>query len=281
MPPLCQHTDLPEIRAILNRQRHFAIFPLFNLRLHGLVDLTAASNPDHAMYVWQLADGVLCQTFGGMIMPVSPAATVQDYEGISLPRPPIGILGEERQVKIAREGLGLTDQACRLEKDEPHFHLALGDLKMPQLDGLSLRRPDQTDRDLLVSWRTAYNVEALGAAPDVARDEAAESIDRYLKTGSHRILMSGETPVSFAGWNALVDNVVQIGGVYTPPELRGQGYGRTGVALLLAELSKSTCTDAILFAANEPAARAYRALGFQRIGTFSLVLFNTNQGGRA
>jgi predicted GNAT family acetyltransferase len=58
-------------------------------------------------------------------------------------------------------------------------------------------------------------------------------------------------------------DVVQVGGVYTPPALRGKGHARLALALHLAEARGKGVGRAILYAFSEPAARAYRAIGFQ------------------
>jgi predicted GNAT family acetyltransferase len=80
-----------------------------------------------------------------------------------------------------------------------------------------------------------------------------------------------------AGFNARLPDMVQVGGVYTPPEARGRGYARTAVALCLRAARERGVRRAILFTGedNIPAIRAYRALGFERIGDFAIVLLST------
>ena len=51
---------------------------------------------------------------------------------------------------------------------------------------------------------------------------------------------------------------------------------RRAVALHLQEARDKGATRAILFAANEAAARAYESIGFERNGTFSLMMFLAN-----
>ena len=70
--------------------------------------------------------------------------------------------------------------------------------------------------------------------------------------------------------NARLPDMVQIGGVYTPPEQRGRGHARTAVALHLAALRAAGVDTAILFASGPAACRAYEAIGFERIGTYAL-----------
>jgi predicted GNAT family acetyltransferase len=78
-----------------------------------------------------------------------------------------------------------------------------------------------------------------------------------------------------AGFNATLPEIVQIGGVYTPAALRGKGYARRAVALHLAEARAAGVARAVLFAANDAAARAYQAIGFRRADPFTLFLLAT------
>jgi predicted GNAT family acetyltransferase len=66
------------------------------------------------------------------------------------------------------------------------------------------------------------------------------------------------------------------GGVYTPPKLRGRGYGRAVVAGSLCDARKQGSRRSVLFTrgTNVAAQRAYRALGYEVLGDFALVLFD-------
>ena len=68
--------------------------------------------------------------------------------------------------------------------------------------------------------------------------------------------------------------MVQVGGVYTPPDLRGRGHARRALALHLAA---SGAERATLFSASAMAARAYRAVGFRQIGDWTLLLLRDTE----
>jgi ribosomal protein S18 acetylase RimI-like enzyme len=74
-----------------------------------------------------------------------------------------------------------------------------------------------------------------------------------------------------------IREAVQIGGVYTPPALRGQGYARAVVAASLLAARSQGAHLATLFTGvqNLAAQRAYEALGFQVVGDYRLVTFRT------
>jgi predicted GNAT family acetyltransferase len=110
--------------------------------------------------------------------------------------------------------------------------------------------------------------------PKIARELTEQHTAIYLERDSHRLLYEGDRPVSRTGINAQVGDVVQIGGVYTPPQLRGQGYARRAVAYHLDELRQKGVKEAVLFAASDKAAQAYRAIGCKPAGRFAVVVYD-------
>jgi predicted GNAT family acetyltransferase len=82
-------------------------------------------------------------------------------------------------------------------------------------------------------------------------------------------------PVAFTGFNAALPDVVQVGGVYTPPFGRARGFARAAVAGSLLHARDRGAVRAVLFTDvdNAPAQRAYRALGFEPVGDWGLVRF--------
>ena len=79
-------------------------------------------------------------------------------------------------------------------------------------------------------------------------------------------------PVAKAGTNALTDRWAQLGGVFTRPGYRGQGYQKRLLADLLARLADQG-RGACLFVktANLPALGLYRSLGFSPLGNFTII----------
>jgi predicted GNAT family acetyltransferase len=105
---------------------------------------------------------------------------------------------------------------------------------------------------------------------EASRDDVVLHHDR----GTDWLLLSNGTPVSYSVFNAVLPDIVQIGGVWTPPELRGHGYARCVVAGSLLAARAQGVERAVLFAdpVNEAARRAYRSLGFRVVGDYGLVL---------
>ena len=123
----------------------------------------------------------------------------------------------------------------------------------------------------------AYVIEALHGEEGPAAEEARRRYENAVAGDTYAVLCAGETPVALTGFNARLPEAVQVGGVYTPPALRGQGHARRAVALHLAQAFAQGARRAILFARDPAAIAAYRAIGFRPRGAFSLCIFRDRQ----
>jgi predicted GNAT family acetyltransferase len=72
---------------------------------------------------------------------------------------------------------------------------------------------------------------------------------------------------------SLSESAGQLGGIYTPPDLRGRGYAKAAVAGSLMAARDRGASRAVLFTNNPSAARSYEAVGFKRLGGYGLALF--------
>ena len=87
------------------------------------------------------------------------------------------------------------------------------------------REATQEDLPLLVDWLRAFEAEALPEeAPHV---DLKEMVGRRLKRKDAGFALwdDASRPVSLCGYGGRTPHGTRIGPVYTPPELRGRGYG--------------------------------------------------------
>jgi RimJ/RimL family protein N-acetyltransferase len=267
--------NLPGLTALLRRHEQTSMFPLSNLHEGGL----DGPGP-HGMAVWLAGtgEGMVGVTRAGMVLPQWPGAA--DWRAL---RPALagrdlaGVLGPAGQVRPLISALGLQTAPRRHDADEPGFVLDLSALAVPPTDGDQLSLPDAAPLDLLAQWRAAYLAEVFATPPEEAARTALADAVRWQEQGSHRVLWRDAQPVAICGFNATPPDVVQVGGVYVPPDLRNRGLARRAVALLLAEARAQGVLRAVLFAASDAAARAYRAIGFQPADPMGLVLFDGQQ----
>jgi GNAT superfamily N-acetyltransferase len=263
--------DRPEIEAFLKARAVTSMFPLSNLARHGM-------DGDHArsMSFWvdEGAAGitdVIARTREGMILPSCDGAPWQDAARLLAGREAIGVIGARAQARPLIAALGLGGVATELDEDEPHFALSLADLIVPDGPG-ALVPMSRVDRALMVDWRRLYCEEVLGAPAATSRQRAEADIASYLEADSHRVLVGPDGPICATGFNAATPDIVQIGGVYTPKDLRGRGYARRAVALHLAEAREAGVASATLFASGASAVAAYEAIGFRRIGDWTIFI---------
>ncbi|HEU5059432.1 MAG TPA: GNAT family N-acetyltransferase, partial [Kofleriaceae bacterium] len=111
--------------------------------------------------------------------------------------------------------------------------------------------------------------------------EARETIEREVERGALWVLRRAGKPVAMTALNARLPECVQVGGVFTPPELRGRGYGGAVVAGQLVDVRAAGARRAVLFTEteNRAARRAYERIGFVRVGDYGLVMFAAPIGG--
>jgi GNAT superfamily N-acetyltransferase len=263
--------DRAEIEAFLTACAEHAMFPLSNLRKHGMT-----GGHTYAVSFWiirrfgQISD-LLCQTDGGMVMPILPSLDFFAASKALKGRGVAGIVGPTKWARGVQNATYLANAPSTLDDDEPHLLLNFSDLKIP--DGPGEIAPLSCAREEIVKdWMLDYQLRALNTPLAEAVQRVKDSYCQYCETGSHVVLMHDGTPLAMTGFNAQMPEIVQIGGVYTPETLRGKGYARRAVALHLAHANAEGAKRATLFSASESATAAYRAIGFQEIGTWTLLL---------
>ena len=265
--------DLPEVMAFLNDHVVQSMFPLANLKNFGL----NGNNP-RAPDFWlarknDKVSGVLSVTQEGMLMPQNPDLDWSEIEEAVAGKDLIGIIGPQDQARSLQTALNLQAVPTNLDHDEPQYELDLDNLTIP--GGTSKIVPlEDAARDEMIAWRIAYDIEALNTPADEAVKIATRDYESYIANKSHIALIDNGVPVCTSGFNARLPDIVQIGGVFTPPDLRGRGHARRAVALHLQLAKAEGVKRATLFSANENASRAYQAIGFTYIGQWTLCLFD-------
>jgi predicted GNAT family acetyltransferase len=94
-----------------------------------------------------------------------------------------------------------------------------------------------------------------------------------LLPGGSLFILEGPGPLSCCSFNARLPDMVQIGNVWTPPALRGNGYARAVVAGALEIAKNSGISAAVLSTGrkNIAAQAAYRSIGFELVGDYATV----------
>jgi GNAT superfamily N-acetyltransferase len=262
--------DFPKVLGFLAQHEATSMFPLTNLMGRG-----------PATESWVIGAGEITGYLGltstGVLMPQAPGVDWHLARGPLAGREVTGLTGAPEQAQALQAALGLDAAEMRMNQIEPGFSLDLADLILPDCEGLRLAPIFPDDLSFAVPWRAGSLVETMGFPPEIAPQAARHQMIAYQAAGRHRILWRGAEPLAMAGVNASIPEVVQVGAVYTPPELRGQGYARRAVALLLDEARHNGIKRALLFTASDHAARAYRAIGFAQSHGFALIMLASPQ----
>lgn len=274
--------DEAALDAFLAGHADTSMFLRANARSAGLVD---EGKPLQATYAASIEGGsiagVAAHCWNGMVLVQAPAhapdvarAAVR-HSGRAI----TGFSGPWSQVVAARTALGLAAAPATKDSRDELYALELHRLVVPPPlanGAVRCRHPQAEDLELLVEWRARFSVEALGAAdgPDLRRASRADVLLQH-ERGTDWVLCDHGTPVAYAVFNAMLPDIVQIGGVWTPPEFRGRGYARSVVAGSLLAARKQGVRRAVLFAdpSNAAARAAYLAIGFAIVGDYGLVLF--------
>ena len=264
--------DREEIEAALAPHAEFAMFPLNNLVHYGM----QGGHP-YAVTLWIAhKDGaisdVLTQTETGMVMPFLPSGDYGAAARALAGREVFGLVGVRAWVRGLEAALGLRG-ARTLDHDEPHFLLHRADLHVPDGPGQIVPLAEAPEA-VIKGWMLDYQLATLNTPEEQAWHRVKESYVNYTTARSHVALMDGDTPLAMTGFNAQLPDIVQVGGVYTPPDLRGLGHARRAVALHLAASGAGRAT---LFSASSMAARAYRAIGFRQIGDWTLMMLRDKE----
>lgn len=258
--------DRPAVVGLLHTDTAGTMFP--QASLHG------SGHPADFWVTGAPIAGVIgLSRTGRMLLPHAPGSDWAGARAALAGQSVAGFAGRPDQVRSLRAALGLDGIPARFDSDEPGYALDLAALTLPDCAGFTLAPLTAADAPLIHRWRAAYEAELFATPPEEAAANARDAFDRWHAAGSHRLLWHNGQPVALSGFNARLPDTVQIGGVYVPPELRSQGLARRAVGLHLEEAQRQGVTRAVLFAASDPAERAYRALGFQPAGRFALILF--------
>lgn len=277
-----------EIDAFLAKHADSSMFLRSNLARSGLVNGDQPFQGAYAVARNEAGEirGVVAQYWNGLVVlqvpshdPELDAAKLARAAVEAGGRPVRGFAGPRAQVVSARTALGMDGRQTRLDSDERMYAVDLAKLQVPdplKRGVVTCRQPLESELNLLIEWRVAYAIDQLGAEDTPAlRRQAKEEILRFTQDNHNWVLLCEDKPVAYAAFNAVTADMVQIGGVWTPPLLRSNGFARYCVAGALQAAHENGKRRAVLFTgrSNWPALRAYVSLGFKEVGDYSLVLF--------
>jgi len=279
---ILQPGDEALLEAFLQPRIESSMFLLGNMRTAGLVDNGRSYQGTYAaLFEDDYIVGVAALYWNGSLILQSPVAYVEVLSETAVAaanRPIQRLIGPVQQVQTILDKQNIPQTA--MQQDEPEFlyKLNLADLQIPPKVASGEwrgRRIEDRDIELMTRWRVGYALELMGEteSPELWQ-QTRSGVEKYLRLGQAWILEDEGQPVATTAFNTTTDALVQVGGVWTPPELRSRGYGRSAVAASLLAVREEGVHTAILFTGEEniPAQKAYEALGFYKIGDYRITL---------
>jgi len=279
---ILQPDDEPALEAFLLPRIDSSMFLLSNMRAVGLIDKGKRLQGTYvAVFEHGKITGVVSHFWNKNIVLQAPlrhldalcrAAVKASQRSVG------GLIGPAKQVDAVKSTLNFESDCIQLDETENLYALPLENLVLPDIlrtGRIKGRRIGPADVELLTEWRVGFSVEALSEQDSPRLWTACRAaIERGLKEQTMWLVEHHGQPVACTAFNSAVKEAVQIGGVWTPANLRGRGYARCAVAVSLLDARAEGIDKAILFTGinNIPAQKAYLALGFEHIGDYRILL---------
>jgi uncharacterized protein len=218
-------------------------------------------------YLWTVTDGeilgaaVMTPPFNIVIAkPLEDAALPflarrLRERGIAVP----GVTGAIPEVETFAEAWGASR---RLRMRQGIYAARV--VRMPTQVAGEARPATAADRALILDWLRAFQGEAL--PQDAPHIELEPAIDRRLASGAAGfVLWDDGEPVSLCGYGGRTPHGNRIGPVYTPPELRGRGYGSAVTAHATKEQLDAGRDYCFLYTdlANPTSNKIYMNIGYE------------------
>jgi GNAT superfamily N-acetyltransferase len=148
----------------------------------------------------------------------------------------------------------------------------LGELVPPEVPGTA-RPPVEADVPLLAKWRVGFAADTGQGSTDLAAAE--EAARRSLGDGAQLLWEVDGTPVAWAGARGPVADMARVAPVYTPPELRGRGYG-SAVSAAVSAWAAERARHVVLYADQDNAVAngIYQRLGYRQVLAEFTVTFS-------
>jgi ribosomal protein S18 acetylase RimI-like enzyme len=282
-----QPGDEATLEAFLLPRVESSMFLIGNLRDSGLIDRGQPYEGTYAAaFIKDEIVGAVAHFWNGNLAFQAPKH-LEDLWPVAVRasgRPIRGLLGPIEQVAVVYRALDLRGTQIQVDEVENLYSLDLADLVVPEplrSGRVTGRLVGPCDLDLLTEWRVGFSLESLGEEEGAdLRDRCRVDAERVIRERRCWLLEDGGRPVSTSAFNTSFAEAVQVGGVWTPPELRRRGYGRAVVAASLLDARAQRVGKGVLFTGldNVPAQKAYLALGFRHVGDYRLTLLRLPVG---
>lgn len=126
-----------------------------------------------------------------------------------------------------------------------------------------MRMATDADKELVKKWSRGFHIDCFGENSKIPE----EDISKRIPEGSLSLWEAAGGPVSMAYKTRPTDKGMSVGGVYTPPYLRGKGYATSCVAELSRNILQSGKEFCTLYTdlANPTSNAIYKKIGYREV----------------
>ncbi len=208
------------------------------------------------------------------------ANEVLDVLAGAAPRDFVEVCGPTAQIEQTLSHAWLRDRPILQRHDTTCMTLSAETFRAPDVlgaAGIDFRPPMGEELALLGDWHAAFREELWGIPRSEENDlDARNWVRRAHELRQGMVVTVGDKPVAYAAATAKLDDWVNIGAVYVPPEQRGRDYAKCVVAGIVRDAQRDGVTNACLIAEKEQPASigAYTAVGFQPAFDWTVVRYH-------
>lgn len=136
------------------------------------------------------------------------------------------------------------------------------------------RLAEKKEAPLLAEWVVAFTAEAVLKTEKLSPEKARAKVDAHIQNGQMAVWDVGGKPVSVCSAR-YAKNISRVGGVYTPPDMRGKGYASALVAAFSQyQLDQGKKTCCLYADARNPVSNSiYRKIGYEFVSRSSHYVF--------
>ncbi len=267
--------DRDAVLNFLDRDHETNLVMIYDIETFGIENLGHLFQGDyHGCFLDEELRGVACLYNLGSLWIHAPGKKAAAELGRSMAglniMPRYLIARKDQAVPVLA---ALRKQGVRPDSVEEQKYMALSRGAFQARPGPSARAARPEDLPFLLKLNRAFQLEYFGRFTDAEEEMGRMALERMADSGITVAELEGRI-VAKAEILVRTGRMAAVGGVYTRPGQRGQGFSGACMSLLCEQvLRKREAVCLNVAVKNLPALRLYRGLGFREVCDYLMVLF--------
>lgn len=179
------------------------------------------------------------------------------------------LLGMNQLVGPLVEALKPFKEAIKDTDDSYYINQEFKPYRLQEIEIVSIH---ELPLDQAIAFHREMNLVGFGR--ETSDEEAQKALNEKGDEEAYLVILKDGKCLASANIQTYTGQIAQIGGVYTAPEHRGNGYAKAVVSALCDIIIKSGKMPTLMVTkANTPAVKAYQALGFKHYDDYRIVSY--------